>query len=33
LILARGIGRSFIARNVDSERLAAFLHAELRSNG
>ena len=32
-ILARGIGRSFIQRGVELERLRDFLFSELRSNG
>jgi 3-dehydroquinate synthetase len=32
-ILARGIGKSFIARGIEVSRLRDFLKAELRSNG
>ncbi len=32
-ILARGIGKSFIARGIEIERLRDFLDSELRSNG
>jgi 3-dehydroquinate synthase len=32
-ILARGIGKSFIQRGIELQRLRDFLRAELRSNG